>query len=259
MPDNKKDIRQVLEHRSSVLASLISSPARKPELVDALDSSRSTVDRAIDELVSAGCVYKEGRKYIPTTAGRLAFEKYEEYEETTNAISETTAFVNSLPEDAPLDTALLKGSSVTMSSDHAPDQALASSTDLFKRSTRMRGLAPVVLSFYPSYIADQLALGDLTVEIIASPDVLGAIPSLPDFGSVSLAEAEELQLYESDQELPYALWLMDTPESSYAGITAYNKGGVAGVLINDSQAAVEWAEAEYERYRSAASETSLPT
>lgn len=252
--DDDEQLRRTLERRSAVASRLAAAPARKPALVDALDSSRSTIDRAIDELTAVDCVRREGSEYALTTAGRLALRTYEGYRSATNAIVSTSEFVNCLSADAPLDTDLLEGASVSMSSEHVPDQALAPSTDLFKRSTRMRGFAPVVLGFYPNTIAEQLSRSDLTVEIIASPEVVEALPSIADVGSASLSEAEGLSLYESERELPYALWLMETPESDYAGITAYEAGGAAGVLMNDSRAAVEWAEAVYEKYRADASE-----
>ncbi|MDS0293541.1 helix-turn-helix transcriptional regulator [Halogeometricum luteum] len=252
--DDDERLRRTLERRSAVASRLAAAPARKPALVDALDSSRSTVDRAIDELAAVGCVRREDSEYALTTTGRLALRTYEGYRSATDAIAATTEFVNCLPADAPLDTSLLDGASVSMSSEHVPDQALAPSTDLFKRATRMRGLAPVVLGFYPNTVAEQLSRDELTVEIVASAEVLGALPSIPDVGTASLSEADGLSLYESGGELPYALWLMETPESDYAGITAYDAGGAAGVLMNDSPAAVEWAESEYERYRADASE-----
>lgn len=257
MPASDVGIRRILERRSPVLATLQASSARKPELVDELESSRSTVDRAIGELTEAGLVEQDGSEYTVTTAGRLAYREYREYERATDTISSTTTtFVNHLPRDAPVNTSLLEGASITMGAAHVPDQALEPSNNLFERATRMRGLAPVVLSFYPSLIAEQLAEGDLTVEIVAEPDVLETLPSLPEFGTESLSEVGGLQLYESDEELPYALWVMDTLESSYAGITAYD-GGVVGVLINESQAAVQWADEQYTQYRNRASDTSV--
>lgn len=252
-----EQFRRTLERRSSILSQLVTAPARKPELVDVLDSSRSTIDRAIDELTAIDCVRKDDGEYIATTAGQLALQTHDQYECVTDAIAATTEFANYLPDDAPLSTDLLDGASITMSSDHAPDQALSPSNELFKRATQMRGLAPVVLSFYPSHIADQLATTDLTVEIVASTDVINTLPSLPQLGETSLTDTDGLSLYEAGEELPYALWLMDTPESDYAGITAYDAGGVVGVLINESRAAVEWAEVQYEQYRASATEATL--
>ncbi|MFC6724553.1 hypothetical protein ACFQE1_09235 [Halobium palmae] len=98
------------------------------------------------------------------------------------------------------------------------------------------------------------------VGVAAGPDVLDALPDLPEIGDRSLADVDGLALYESDRGLPYALWLMETADSAYAGITAYDGTGVAGVLVNDSDAAVDWAEDLYRRYRRTARPVpSVPT
>ena len=56
-------------------------------------------------------------------------------------------------------------------------------------------------------------------------------------------------MYATDEQLPYALWVMETPDGTCAGITAYEDGGVRGVLMNDSEAAVTWAQGQYDAYR----------
>lgn len=196
-------------------------------------------------------------QYVATTAGRLALREYEKYRRATDAVTSTAELLNHLPNDSPIGTDLLKGASVTMGAEHAPDQALAPSIDLFERATRMRGLAPVVLSFYPNLIAGRLSEGDITAEIIAESDVLDVLPELPSIGDAALSNTEGLSLYESHRELPYALWLMETPDASYTGITAYDSGGIAGLLMNDSDAAVRWAEEQYESYLETASSTAI--
>lgn len=51
---------------------------------------------------------------------------------------------------------------------------------------------------------------------------------------------------------------METSENSYVGITAYNSGGVAGILVNDSDDAIRWTEERYESYLQAATSVSVP-
>lgn len=252
MTESDEQFRSVLDHRYSMLRYLADSPASKPKLVDGLETSRSTVDRAINDLVEIGCVTSENGEYRPTTAGHLAMREHRRYRETTHAVSETTDFINHLPSDTGLDTSLLEQATVTMSKEHAPEQALTPTIDIFERATHMRGLAPVVLNFYPNLISNQLAESDLTVEIIAETDVVTTLPDIPNTGDVSLSDAEGLSLYETDSDIPYALWLMETPTETYAGITAYDSGGPAGVLINDTDAAVQWTETQYEQFRESA-------
>ena len=210
MPHGDDQIRRVLDKRYPVLEYLADGPARKPKLVATLNGSRSTIDRSIGDLIEIRYVRKMDDQYVATTAGRLALREYEKYRRATDAVTSTAELLNHLPNDSPIGTDLLKGASVTMGAEHAPDQALAPSIDLFERATRMRGLAPVVLSFYPNLIAGRLSEGDITAEIIAESDVLDVLPELPSIGDAALSNTEGLSLYESHRELPYAVVDGDT-------------------------------------------------
>ena len=64
--------------------------------------------------------------------------------------------------------------------------------------------------------------------------------------TIRLVEREAVTLYEAESALPYALWLTGTAGGEYAGITAYDSGGAAGVLINETDAAVSGARTQYE-------------
>ncbi|MFD1570414.1 helix-turn-helix transcriptional regulator [Halorubrum laminariae] len=258
MTDFDERFRRVLERRYGTLSRLADAPATKPELVNELERSRSTVDRAIDDLTDIDCVTAENGQYRATTTGRLALREQTHYREAAHAVQETTDLVNHLPADTALDVRLLDGATVTMAADHAPDQALVPTIDIFEQATRLRGLAPVVLNLYPDLISKRLAESDLTVEIVAESDVLSTLPDIPSLSDESLSDMDDLTLHESDGALPYALWLMDTPDESYAGITVYETGGVAGVLVNDADSAVQWAQAQYEHYRENARPVSVP-
>ena len=194
---------------------------------------------------------------MATTTGCLAVEEFEYYQTKTRSIQETREFLNYLPDDTPLDTDLLTSATITLAEDHAPDQALHPSIDLFEDATALKGLAPVVLTFYPDLIEEQLRQNDLTVEIIAETTVLETLPKLASSQVDPLLDHDAVSLFEANSSLPYALWLMETPNGDYAGITAYDSGGVVGVLINDSEQAIRWARAQYDSYRGAAQTVSV--
>ncbi|ELZ36674.1 transcriptional regulator [Halorubrum tebenquichense DSM 14210] len=66
----------VVERRLDFLERLAAEPLRKHELVDALGHSRSTVNRAVDELEAAGLVAGETDGYRTTLPGRLLADEY---------------------------------------------------------------------------------------------------------------------------------------------------------------------------------------
>jgi predicted transcriptional regulator len=62
---------------------LLDSPKAKLELVDELDSSRSTVDRAIRELETLGLIERSPRGCKPTLCGQRAIQHYSRFDEAT--------------------------------------------------------------------------------------------------------------------------------------------------------------------------------
>lgn len=250
-------VRAVLDNRHAVLEHLVDSPARKPEIVSALDISRSTVDRAIRDLMEIECVRGSNGTYHSTLVGRLALFEYDRYRTRITSLQQATGFLNGLPNDADLDPVVLDDASITLAEPHAPDHALEQSIDLFREATSLKGLAPVVLAAYPDLIADRLARSALTVEIVAEDEVIATLPELQSSQAESLLDQDELTLYSAETSLPFALWLMDTPTGTHAGITAYNAGGVTGVLITDSDPAIEWASNQYRQYRDQAQQIPL--
>ncbi|WP_424015150.1 helix-turn-helix transcriptional regulator [Halorubrum xinjiangense] len=254
MADDGTDLRSVLAKREDILASLAESPARKPELVDELSVSRSTVDRAIGELTDVDCVVADGSTYSVTKTGRLALAERTEYVAGTDAIGRASGLLKHLPATAEISPAFLKGASVTRSEPHAPDRAAAASASLLTEATKMKGLAPTVLKSDVFTVDGELERDELTVEIVAERGVIDSLRSFPAAPTESLLGRESLSLYESETNLPYALWIMEAPAGDHAGITVHDSGGsVAGVIMTQSEPALRWANEQYREYKRKAS------
>jgi len=249
MAEDGLSLRGVLDKRSDVLRYLRETSARKPELVDELPISRSTVDRAIRDFIKEDCVTETEGRYAATKTGRLALTEYEDYVSTTDAIQQSAQLLNHLPESANVDPDLLEGASVTLAKPHAPDHAIIPTNQLVENATMMKGLAPVVHRSYLTTLSAQFERDSFDTEIVAEPDV---ISTLSDFSTRLVdpfVQHESLSLYRTEEKLPYALWLMETPTGTHAGITVYDSGGVAGTIVSDSADAVAWARETYQVYR----------
>ena len=76
---DRSDLVEVVERRLDFLERLAAEPLRKHELVDALGHSRSTVNRAVDELEAAELVASETDGYRTTLTGRLLARSYRRF------------------------------------------------------------------------------------------------------------------------------------------------------------------------------------
>lgn len=98
----------VVERRLDFLERLAAEPLRKHELVDALDHSRSTVNRAIDELEAAGLVAGETDGYRTTLPGRLLADEYREFLTVADDLAAAGDVLDPLDADAGVSPAILR-------------------------------------------------------------------------------------------------------------------------------------------------------
>lgn len=240
----------VVAKRQEVLAS-IETEMRKPELVDQLPLSRSTVDRAIEELQRAGLVEREGSRYLATYAGREALAAYERYLDRVAAVTEAQPILEALPADVDIDPAALEGAQVVASTPAAPEAPMEANMDYVTGATRFQGTGPTVLPRHFELMRDLVEQGTET-ELVLTESVVGALTEAYTDSFESLSGAAELSVYVTDEAMPFAVWTAESPDRTGSGIVVYDDTGVAGVINNDTEAMNEWAGSVYERYRAGA-------
>ncbi len=247
---------QILSKRQHVLERLLHEPSTKPELVEALPCSRSTVDRALEELLEIDCVERtapNSSQYCATTLGELMLQTHQEYLERLQQFQEVRPILTELPSDAPISEDIILGADVYRSV-HSPDIAFRPGQRLMQDATKMVGIAPVVFrEFFEEYIG-RLNQGSFEFEVIIESELFELINQEYRDDFDTLTEFSSVSVYRTDESLPYGLWVMDRPSSDTAGITFYNEGGVPGAIVNDSDDAVEWATEQYTQYKERASQ-----
>lgn len=250
-----EQLRDVFSKRYWLVEALSEEPKTKPELVDELEYSRSTINRAIDELLDVQCVepaQPAGQQFQLTVAGQATLQFHRDYRTNTQQVHTNTALLNTLPSGS-LDKAFLADADI-YSSVHTPDVAHQPGTELLEEASRMMGTAPVVHREYFEYLIERLQEGGFELELILESDLLEAIEQNYENEIDSLVEFNTVQIYVTDEPFPYALWLTEQGTREYAGITLYENGGVNGTIVNDTASAITWAKAQYSEYRESASE-----
>ncbi|WP_042662641.1 MULTISPECIES: winged helix-turn-helix domain-containing protein [unclassified Haloferax] len=244
-----RDVRVTMQKRHDILVALATEPQTKPELVESVGPSRSTVDRAVHALQEIRCVTRCDGDYCLTPVGRIALAEHERYVETMDGIASATDVLNALPNDVRIAPEFLSGADVRVASAHAPESALQPSLSRLDAPGRLVGFAPVVLSLYTDTLTDLVTEHDIDVEIVLRRGTLDSLLEYYRDRFDDAAVAGHFEFHVSDRPVPYALWIKEREESPVAGITVHEHGGVRGVLMNDEPRAVEWARDTYEHYR----------
>lgn len=248
--DDGEGVRNAVSNRTGLLDALTEDPQTKPELVDQLDNSRSTIDRAVDELLEMDLIAPTSpaaHTYGLTQHGRLALDAYLAYCSETDSLGSNRSLLNTLSPDVALSRKFVADATIHRSS-NSPDAALQPGTEILEESTTLRGAAPVVSSGYVDTIGSWVQREETTLELVLERDLMETMKQsfANDLKDVLRLDSVEFRII--DEDLPYSIWLMDQPTTTYAGITIYEGGGVRGSLVAEGDRAVEWAESEYESY-----------
>lgn len=237
------DLIRLLERRVEFLRCLESSPHQKPEVVEALEWSRSTVDRALRELEQAGFVERTGDGYVTTLAGRLATIEYDEFVDRVDNVLVASPLIETFPRSTRIPLEVLTGV------ERVPTDAQSS----FDIPTAVRSViesADQLTAFLP-VLADPLLLGlcqsrvvedTLDLDLVVGPDLYetlqqrfpGTLGQLADHGGT---------LMRADRSPPCSLFVVERSSGENEAVAiAYDGDTRAGIFRNDT--AIAFAQAQ---------------
>lgn len=242
-------IADVTAKRYEFLAALRSEPMAKPDLVDATGTSRSTVDRAVAELEEHGLVTRENGLYRATYTGRSVAATFRRYRDRLADLERAHAVVGALPPDAEVDPAVLADADVLPSEPHAFGYPIRRTVDLIRDADRVRGVGSAVTPQYVEALHAGVREGDLSLELVLTPPVCDTVSEAHREEFAALLDADRAALYRVDEAPAYVLWSATTAGETTTCIVVYTDAGVEGVVVNDTDAATEWAAEVFERYR----------
>lgn len=237
-------LRETLRKRAGVLASIRDVPAGKPALVERLDVSRSTVDRAVDSLVETGQIRRVDGEYRATAHGRLALDTYQEYVDLTDTLAESAPLLDGLPADVSVDRALFESGTVRVAEPHAPENAITEAVKELQFAERLLVFSPVVKSNYVRLVQEQVEERGLDVTLVLETGASESMAALTNMTETiaELVESESFSLFRTDRELPFMLYLMLGDESDTVGITVHEDGGIVGSVTASDPDAVAWGQ-----------------
>jgi len=241
------DTADIVARRRDVLR-VLSTPLTKPELVERLSISRSTVDRAIDDLTADSLVTREGSAYVTTYAGRQALSAYDGFLDRLDALTRAQPVLDALPPEVDIDPAVLHGATVVESTMATPQAPIEAATALGTGATTLRATGPSVTPQYIDEVAELVEDGDDT-ELVLTAEVFEAFSSTYDDIWGEFSAADNVALYVTDETMPYALWIAEKPDGTVSGIIVHTENGVRGAVHNDTEAMNEWTESKYAAFK----------
>lgn len=237
----------LVAQRAAFLERLSEAPAEKRDLIDALDSSRSTVDRAVRDLERAGLVtYQDGR-YEATAAGHLAVREHRRHVERADDVRAARAALAPLSPDDRLDPAAVVDAEVTLVDGPWPYDALDTLRDDLGAADRVRAVLPDLADPRNLELYRDRARAGVDVTTVLSPRLAGRLADGAPGVCRELATTEGYTALEASVP-PFGVVLVDRDGTTAVTTVVYDEGGsVHAVVRSRTDEAVRWAERLYQR------------
>lgn len=254
------EVMAVVARRGMVLRIVGTDGVRKQRIVEELDISRSTVDRAIRELEAVEFVERSSDgTYHRTLPGRMALEEYDSFAARMDGIMSSVDLLSSLPMDAPCDAEVLEDATVVVAERHSPYMPVNHFDDLVDRSQAVYGIETAVLPQHVTVYHEKLTSGDLTARVVVTEAVVEHLMSAYKTELREGLETGQLELRQTSTSIPYSLLVGETAKGPEMGLVVYAQGGVRGFIRNEAPEAVQWARRQIDGYWESAVPLSTPT
>lgn len=242
------DVVAVVNRRADLLAAL-ETPDCKRDLMEELDVSRSTLDRAVRELETLGLVARDGEYYL-TPTGQLVLDLFREFRADLEDVGAAEELLRPLPPDAPMSPALIRGATVEVAEPPTPTRALEPFHGLIEDCDRVRGLSVAVTrpNELLAQFQDRLEDG-ATFEWVFTPEMSTYLREYHPEEIADLHATGQFDLYVAEG-IPYGLGLVTIGDARHTYLTLYDEDNtIKGTIVNDGPAAYDWGERVYRSYR----------
>lgn len=228
---------------------------RTRDIVDGLEHSRSTVTRVLRDLRDADLVRKDEEGYTATVAGVMMAEQYRGYETASEAILAAKDLLDPVPvADAPPAELLVDADTIRSEAD-VPIRPLEAIADRVRGADAIRIYLPTLINTHLLRVWHHAVVSDgVDSEAGFAPGLLEVLKGQYPRLLSEMAATDGFSAF-SGTGLPYGLVLARADGEVTASVIVYeDETTVSGVITNDSDAAVQWARAAFERVRDDSSE-----
>lgn len=230
----------LLTNRRSVLDVISRGASDKQQIVEEVDVSRSTVDRAVRELEDAGLVERTRAGVSMTTSGRIALKSHDRLTDTIRGLGAASSLLPYLGSENPPDPVIFQGGTVIASTQEVPQRPTATLAEFVPQSEEVRGVA---LSVEPQMVeAGREAIVEGGVELtFAVPEAV--VSRLLGAHTEALEAALEggMDLRQIDASPDYGVLVFEREAGPLATLVVYGESGVRGIVTNEREPALAWA------------------
>ncbi len=234
------------DNRVRVLTALLDGPAARRDLQEAVDASRSTVARILDDAATRGWVDSEGTSYWLTPLGEGLVTDFRSFLSSVEGYHHLGELVNHLPPPAfDLDFRHLRDAEVVEFSAADPMAPFSRATELYAgMGERYRGLNSTALPDVVGQLLDRVEAQNVDFEQVLEDSFLEIVRT--DDERTATWNRVGDRLWEYEGTVPINLQLIDDTVMVWLGPT---RDEATGLLVSENDAVRSWAEELYREYQ----------
>ncbi|WP_423745201.1 hypothetical protein V5735_04080 (plasmid) [Haladaptatus sp. SPP-AMP-3] len=242
-----EDIATTLLKRNECVRALVNQPHTKPELVETLDMPRSTLDDVIRELEQVDLVeYRDGQWY-PTFLGQMVFHVHRDYLGQLGRLTDALPVLDSLDTDTEVNWPFIEGADTHETHSRVQDAVMTTLLDHAEAATTVRVVTPNIVAGYGDRFYRNGTSGrEASLEVIIPPEVHEWFYSTYPSVATDVLDDPNANVFHASIPFSFGLSIFD---SDRAGITVFTDQGIAGLIVNDTNDALMWAEEQYDRVK----------
>lgn len=248
MSDLSHELVSLINKRFDIIRSLYNKPQSKPELVEDLEISRSTVDRGIASLKEYNCTVRDQNgKFSLTNQGILLFENHISSIEYMKGINEAGEILSSTDVDE-IGEEFLSGMEVCSGNSCVPEAAIEPIIEIIENATKVTGVIDEISLYQIHNLKSQVEQRNLEVKLVINKEVIDSLLNIARQDIAFLIRSNSVEILQTENPIPFSAWSIVTGEESYSAITVHDNGATQGVLINNMPESVEWAENNFTEF-----------
>ena len=251
---------ETLFARFDGLGRLCQSPVYIRDLVTETGHSRSTVNRAINELEAMNLVARDDDGISATMTGRLAHDQLGTFLEQFGDIRTAETVLNSMSPHTDVGIEMVAGCETVLGTESTPYRPLERIHNDITSATRYRALVPTVIDprnvrlLYEHVVTD----GN-SAEVVVTPETFRTLRQEFPRRMTVMSETDTFTVFVGPVPsfgvvlLEFETGLGDRTTSAYIVVFDDNQN-VHGLLVNDSPRALSWADERYRTHREQATD-----
>lgn len=242
--DSAADLFHLAFKRYEILQHLAAGRLDKRTVAAEIEASRPTLDRAYRELEDVGVLTSTGTAYELTTFGKLLCREFVQCQDTFETLTDARDVLAHLPQDAAVDMRLLEGATIHRAEANVPQKPQTKVAELAVGASEIEGYSRTLNPHYASVFHSLVVEEGVPVTLVFTEDVVAAAREQYPEKFAALCRADQSTIYSTPTVDSHGLLVADGTVGATVG---EDRDNLQAVIINDSDAAVEWAREYFDR------------